>query len=292
MNNHPFKSYAGILLLGAFSLSSALPAQPTSQTLATTTTLSHTNDPILATVNGAPIYESDVSDELMENSFEMVNSGVKKDKVERLIQLTLHEQFLKKQNIAIDSKAIDAEVERLRREPPQSSCMCCRYTSFDDFLQKNYYTLSEFRREIAVDFGMTKYMGYEWDKKHLQGAEQKAMVEKERGRLEKEYVKMAHIFFNTAQKPEYANAPEKVIGEANRKAKDAWMRLRMGTDFEKLAAEISEDTLSKSKGGNVGCVSVYAFGNVLKEVKATQKVGEYGKPVESPFGVHIIKFLP
>jgi parvulin-like peptidyl-prolyl isomerase len=170
--------------------------------------------------------------------------------------------------------------------------MCCRYTSFDDFLQKNYYTLSEFRREIAVDFGMTKYMESEWDKKHLQGAEQKAMVEKERGRLEKEYVKMTHIFFNTAQKPEYANAPEKVIGEANRKAKDAWMRLRMGTNFEQLAAEISEDTMSKSKGGNVGCVSVYAFGNVLKEVKGTQKVGEYGKPVESPFGVHIIKLLP
>jgi peptidyl-prolyl cis-trans isomerase C len=117
-------------------------------------------------------------------------------------------------------------------------------------------------------------------------------VEKERAHLEKEYVRVAHIFFNTTQNPEYANAPEKVIGEANRKAKDAWMRLRMGMDFEKLAAEVSEDSISKAKGGNVGCVSLYAFGNILKEVKGSQKVGEYGKPIESPFGVHIIKLLP
>ena len=66
-------------------------------------------------------------------------------------------------------------------------------------------------------------------------------------------------------------------------------RIEKGEDFEKLAAELSEDPSAKENGGNLGYFSalymVYPFETAVYKLK----VGEVSMPVRTQFGYHLIK---
>ena len=64
-----------------------------------------------------------------------------------------------------------------------------------------------------------------------------------------------------------------------------------GADFAKVAGEVSEDTGSKVKGGDLG---FFGRGQMVKEFEDAAfnaKVGELAGPVKSPFGYHLIQVL-
>ena len=74
-------------------------------------------------------------------------------------------------------------------------------------------------------------------------------------------------------------------------AKAVRQRLANGEDFSKVAAEVSTDTGTKSKGGDLGW---FAKGAMVPEFEAAAfalKVGEISQPVKSQFGYHIIQVL-
>ena len=68
-------------------------------------------------------------------------------------------------------------------------------------------------------------------------------------------------------------------------------RLKKREDFGKIAAEVSTDTSSAAKGGDLGW---FGKGAMVKEFEAaafSMKIGEISQPVKSQFGYHIIQVL-
>ena len=68
-------------------------------------------------------------------------------------------------------------------------------------------------------------------------------------------------------------------------------RLKDGEDFAVLAKEYSQDFGSKDSGGDVGVTTGDSFVPEFETALAELEVGAISEPVESEFGVHIIKLL-
>jgi peptidyl-prolyl cis-trans isomerase C len=95
-----------------------------------------------------------------------------------------------------------------------------------------------------------------------------------------ELVKASHILIKS---PSEDAAAKKKIEEIHTKASVP------GADFAKLAEGVSEDTTTKSRGGDLG---FFQRGMMVPEFETAAfalKAGEISKPVKTKFGYHIIK---
>ncbi len=246
----------------------------------------NTNDAVVARVDGAPIYESELNAGLSKDWFGASNDDLKTSKLERLISGTIIASFLARTGIKVESSEIDAEVENLRKNPPPAGCMCCRYASLEQYMRANGYDMAELRREIANDIGINRYLTTEWDKNSTGVSNASDQVE---ARIRREYMKVSHIFFNTFQKPDFQRDPNSVRDLAMGNAKDVLQRLAKGFTFENLASVLSEDAMSKTKGGLLGCIPHDAMGSAFASAVDNLKPGECSKPVETQWGIHIIR---
>lgn len=74
-------------------------------------------------------------------------------------------------------------------------------------------------------------------------------------------------------------------------AKKVLERLKKGEDFGNLAKELSTDTSSATKGGDLGWFATGAMVQEFQTAAFALKVGEISQPVKSSFGYHIIQVL-
>jgi len=65
--------------------------------------------------------------------------------------------------------------------------------------------------------------------------------------------------------------------------------LRNGEDFASLATTHSDDTLSKDKGGDMGIIEIDKLPSVFRIALDGLADGEVSEPVESSFGLHLLK---
>jgi len=70
---------------------------------------------------------------------------------------------------------------------------------------------------------------------------------------------------------------------------EARKRLEAGEDFAKLAKELSEDGGSANLGGEIGLIGRTDMEAAFADVAFTLKKGEVSEPVQTSFGMHIIK---
>lgn len=68
-------------------------------------------------------------------------------------------------------------------------------------------------------------------------------------------------------------------------------RLLSGEDFAKVAAEVSTDTGSKDKGGDLGWFGKGAMVPEFEAAALSLKVGELSEPIKTQYGYHIIQVL-
>jgi parvulin-like peptidyl-prolyl isomerase len=108
---------------------------------------------------------------------------------------------------------------------------------------------------------------------------------------EYEKVKARHILIRVkgAPMPPNGDKPELSEDEGKAKAEAIVKRLKGGEDFAVIAKAESDDTGSGAQGGDLGEFGRGMMVPPFEQAAFSQKVGEVGDPVRSPFGFHIIQ---
>jgi peptidyl-prolyl cis-trans isomerase SurA len=100
-------------------------------------------------------------------------------------------------------------------------------------------------------------------------------------------VKVAHIMVRAT-----TGLPEKDSLAAKEKIDEIYTRLKNKEDWNLLASQFSDDINSKSKGGELPWFSAGKLIPSFEEASfALQTPGDFSKPVQTPYGWHIIKLL-
>jgi peptidyl-prolyl cis-trans isomerase D len=73
------------------------------------------------------------------------------------------------------------------------------------------------------------------------------------------------------------------------KAEAALQRIKGGADFVQVAREVSEDTATAGRGGELGVVSRGEVVAPFEQLAFSLKAGEVGGPVRTAFGYHVVK---
>lgn len=64
-----------------------------------------------------------------------------------------------------------------------------------------------------------------------------------------------------------------------------------GTPFDQVAKELSTDTATRDKGGDLGWFGRGVMNAPFEQAAFTQPIGEIGEPIQSPNGFHIVQVL-
>ncbi len=100
-------------------------------------------------------------------------------------------------------------------------------------------------------------------------------------------LQIAHIMKQIPQKPS-----ESEQSQAKKIIEEAYEKLQNGETWESVCTKYSDDATSVSKGG---LLPPFKVGEILPELENTAftigQVGEYSKPVLSPYGWHIVKLV-
>jgi peptidyl-prolyl cis-trans isomerase C len=99
-----------------------------------------------------------------------------------------------------------------------------------------------------------------------------------------EMVRSRHILIKTD--PSASDNDKK---KAREKAEDILKKIKAGEDFAKLASDVSDDTGSKPKGGELGFFPKGRMVKSFEDAAFSLKPGEVSGIVETQFGYHIIK---
>ena len=244
---------------------------------------------VAAIVNGEAIYEKELDEAMSDDLFEEALKSAKAEKLESLIAVAAMRQFLKKQGIEVSEQEVDADIAKQRANPPSAGCPCCRYQSLEQYMQINHVTMAELRNMSRNELGFQKYLEILWKRDYPTHQDLTHLLNSRRTEFSAQYAKAYHIFFNTVQDPRYAQNPEAVTKKKQEVANKAWQRLQKGEKFAAVAKSMSEDAMSAKESGELGCVQKDMFGKEFDRALFSLKIGAYSKPVESQWGVHVIK---
>jgi len=101
-------------------------------------------------------------------------------------------------------------------------------------------------------------------------------------------VRARHIQFSIG--PTMAGAAKKeALDEAMKKAEAARAALKRGEAFEDVAKSMSEDTITRVNGGDLGSFSRGTYNESIEKAAFSLKPGQVSEPVVSPAGVHLVK---
>jgi peptidyl-prolyl cis-trans isomerase C len=209
-------------------------------------------DRLVATVNGTPIHDSDVQmvDEIVGRNL------TTQDKVERretLLKMYIDTILLSQ--VAKDRKIID-EAELQRR--------------------------TTFARNQAMMNHLLAVVGQQAvTEQSIRSAYDEVVVKGGNNEIE---MHLRHIFFPVKDPKDDAT-----VKAAEQKANAALKRIKGGEDFAAVAADVSEDPVTKAKGGDFAWRVASEMGKEYADMAVTLKQGEVSPLIKTAVGWHLIK---
>ncbi len=182
---------------------------------------------------------------------------------------------------AVDKAEVEAQLEKIKKQFPSEA-------AFEAEMKKSGLTLERFTANLTRSMRQSKWMRAQVQGKDVAVSDDDAKKFYDAHTKEfanPDLVRASHILFRVPKDatPEQAKAAEK-------KAKAAIVRANKGEDFNKLAAELSEEPGAAQRGGDLGYFSKDRMVPEFSNAAFAQKVGSVSAtPVKTQFGYHVIK---
>jgi len=141
-----------------------------------------------------------------------------------------------------------------------------------EMIKDNYIAIEYLKKEVTNKVGVSE-------------EDIKAYYESHKDEFKTpEMVRSRHILIKTD--PSASDNDKK---KARGKAEEILKKIKAGEDFAKLASDVSDDTGSKPKGGELGFFPKGRMVKSFEDAAFSLKPGEVSGIVETQFGYHIIK---
>ena len=280
--------FAGFTML-AQTKPAQRPAARAAAQASTKTSAAEASGKIVATVNGEPIYESELMAAMPEDAFQEQLEDMKKAKLKRLVEETVQMQFLKDRKITVSDDEVTKAIKDFEKNVMTPGCPCCGggYESLAQFMKINAFSTTELRRRVTCDMGLKLYVErLAKEQASTQAAED--TVKKNRAQIEADYVQGYMIVFDCIRDPGYYDNQKAVEAKKEKLANDALARLKKGDAFEKVAKEMSEDASTAPKGGSFGCVRIDGLGPEVEKALRKLETGAYSGVVKPRWGCCIV----
>lgn len=204
---------------------------------------------------------------------------LRREAMDLIIEQTLVGQAAEEAGIEVDPAEVDLHVEELRAV----------YNSDDSFrmkLRDDGFTEESYRRHIArmtaAKIYLDRVRADAWD---VSDADLKRFYEENESRLTlPERVRVRHILLTW--KPLGTQDDRAAI---HKQMEPILERARNGEDFAELATRLSDDYATKNAGGDTGLFPRGTMVPAFEEVAFALQPGEISDPVETVFGVHILR---
>ena len=199
--------------------------------------------------------------------------------MEALVEQELVKQAAEREGIEGDPAEVDKTIEELR-------AVFDRDDQFRMKLESDGFTEESYRRHISRMIAAKIYLDrIRMDVADVSDVELERFYEENEARLTlPEQVRVRHILLKW--KPMGTQDDRAAIREQMMPILE---RARAGEDFAALAAEYSEDFSTKTNGGDTGLFGPGTMVPEFEQVAFSLDVGEVSDPVNTVFGVHILK---
>ena len=203
---------------------------------------------------------------------------IKKMLTDRLIQQELLYQQSRRNGVAVEAAAIEAQIAKMRDRFNSD-------TEFKQALAKIDITLPELRHQVERRLAVQRLLDREiLDNVNITAEESKAFYDNNPNYFKQpDQVRARHILIKVD--PE---ADEAELQKARQKIEAIEARLKAGEDFAELAKELSEGP-SAAKGGDLGFFDRQQMVKPFADAAFALKPGEISGVVQTRFGYHLIK---
>lgn len=208
---------------------------------------------------------------------------IKEDHIAELVDMIDHQLFDEKYKTTdAENKYVDEKINELKKQyangdDKQFEQILPTYFGVDNVKELRTQYALEYKREQAVqDYLEDKLTDGEinsYYKNYISGD-----------------VKASHILISSKVNDKASDTEKKKAEkDAKKKAEDIIKQLDKGADFATLAKKYSDDTATKSKGGDLGYFDVNdmeeTFANACRDLKKNEYTKE---PIKTSYGYHII----
>lgn len=240
-----------------------------------------TNDVVVAKVNSAKIYKSQLLQQLVR-TVGVRPTGLTKEQdgqlqasaLQQLVGQQIVVEYLKSKSLAATNEEIELEIERLRSRAESVG------KTFEEVLKESGNTVETLKQTLRWQRSWGSYLESQMTDENM-----KRVFARNKRLLDGTQLKVAQLFL----KPKDMDDPESWAATIE-KADELVEKIKSGSlEWDDAVREFSEAP-SKSDGGEIGWIA--RDGTMPKSIVDAAfelEVGSISKPVRSNFGIHLLQ---